>query len=153
MNPLRVIHRLLLAVACVCGLSSTGARAAMGDQPLPVLTGELQHMLPNTRNETLLGRGDEFFHAFGPECELKRQWLKQQWASLSPEQREQLRLQVREHWQRMSPEQRQYLREVHQDSLPFNGAGRQEMERQQRLSPGERQEFHHWMRERRGGTP
>lgn len=143
MNPPPVIQRQLLVIACVCGLSSAEALAARCEQAVPALIGELRQMSPKR------GYGEERFYVLVPARE-----HRQQWAALSPEQREQLRNQVLEHWQRMSPEQRQRMREAHQQSPgpAYDNIGRPEY-RPQRLSPDERRELHQWMRIRRDNPP
>lgn len=61
-----------------------------------------------------------------------------QWASLSPEERQQMRSQIRDHWRNMPAEERQKKRdEMH--------------ERWQQMSPEERQQIRETIRERRGG--
>lgn len=157
--PLRILHLLLFATACGWGTSSFAVRGTpISNEPLLQLIGELQHMSPDQRDETFRGFDEELAQASAPEREQKRQWLKLQWAALSPEQRELLHRQVLEHWQRMSPEQREQTRQAHsslnQQRLDpsQNSAGGQEY-CPPRLSPDQRQEFHHWMRVRRGGPP
>ena len=62
----------------------------------------------------------------------------EQWASLSPEERQQMRSQIRDHWRNMPSEERQKKREeMH--------------ERWQQMSPEERQQIRETIRERRGG--
>lgn len=146
----RIIRRFLLATACAWGLTSISVKAAMGDEPLPVLISRLQYMSPDQFDELFRTFNEELAQASEPVREQKRQWLKQQWAALSPEQRDQLRSQVREHWRGMTPEQRQHLREVRQSTNSANAAEEQQEVRPQRLSPDERQEFRQWMHERRG---
>ena len=62
----------------------------------------------------------------------------EQWASLSPEERQQMRSQIRDHWHNMPPEERQKRREEMHD-------------RWQQMSPEERQQIRETIRERRGG--
>jgi hypothetical protein len=151
----RIIRRLLLATTLAWGLSSTVVRADIGDEPLPNLINELQHMSPGERDETLRIFNEQMTQVPAPVREQKRQWFKQQWAALSPEQRDQLRNQIREHRQRLPPDQRQQFREDRRsDERPdrgFENIRQSDDGRPQRLSPDERNEFRQWMRERRGG--
>ncbi len=62
----------------------------------------------------------------------------EQWASLSPEERQQMRSQIRDHWRNIPPEERQKKREDMR-------------ERWQQMSPEERQHIRETIRERRGG--
>lgn len=72
-------------------------------------------------------------------------WLTQQWAALSPEQRGQLRQQIREQHQVQREKRRAHSLPIAADSP----SGQAEQLRPQQLSPGDRREFHQWMRERR----
>lgn len=129
--------------------------AVIGETAAPARIVKLQHMSPGERDETIRAFIEQLRQAPEPVRAEKRQWLKQQWSALSPDERDQLRNQVREHWRRMPPEQRQRLREERRldpqrPEPAFDYPGRQEY-RPQRLSPDERQEFRQWMRERGGG--
>jgi hypothetical protein len=155
LTPLRILRFLLFASACGWGTSSFAVKETMmGDETLPQLIEELQHMSPDQRDKTFQGFNEELARASALELKQKRQWLKQQLAALSPEQRDLLHRQVLEHWERLTPEQLERIREIHQQRTrpSDDNPGRQEY-CPPRLSPDERQEFHQWMRIRRDGPP
>lgn len=149
---MRTVCRLLLATACAWGLSATTVQATGVWHPSPP---DLRQMSAAERDEMLRGFFDDITQR-RIEGEQKRRWLRQQWAALSPDERDQLRNQIREHWRHMTPEQRRRLRDVQYSDQPEPEAGgavpdRPEV-RMQRLTPDERQEFRQWMRGRgRGG--
>ena len=66
---------------------------------------------------------------------------REQWAALSPEERQRMRSQIREHWQNMPPEERQERRE-------------EMRERWRQMSPEERRQIRETIRaHRRGDGP
>ena len=137
----RHIRCLLLVSATAWGLPLTSAAAvAIDEKPLSALIGDLQRISPAERDETLSGIDAEMAAASQMQQEKKREWLRQQWAELTVEQRGQLRAQIREHRQRQHEE-----RQRPQSPLPEPVRD----ERPQKLSPEERQEFRQWMHERR----
>ncbi len=147
----RIIRRLLIATACAWGLSSTAVRAEIGDEPLPALVGELQQMSPEERDKKIRGFGEALTQGSDAEREDKRQWLKQQWVALSPEQRERLRDQVREHRQREREDRRSERNGERSDEARRDTSyGRDRQQQPQRLAPEDRDEFRQWMRERHG---
>ena len=108
----------MFSLAVVAFLAGTGlARAGntvLAESPPPL------HFEPDAD-------GQEFSTRPAPEL----------WASLSPEERQQMRSQIRDHWRNMPPEERQKRREeMH--------------ERWQQMSPEERQQIRETIRERRG---
>lgn len=151
MTPLRILHLLMFSVTCAWGTSSLAVRGAMlGDAPLPQLISELQHMSPDQRDEVLSGFDEELARSSLFDRMQKRQWLKQQLVTLSPEQRDQLHKQVLEHCNRIRAVQRERIRELHrQISEPAYEDPSWQKYHSQSLSPEERHEFHQWMRIRR----
>ena len=157
MPSLHFIRSVLRLTACIWGLSAAAAFAAVDDQPLPVLLGELRDMSPLQHGKALHVISLEIVRS-SPELRVyRRAWMKEQWADLSPEQREQLRNQIRDHWQRMTPEQRQMKREERRAAAEDHDGRREDGDvpqddaaRPAHMSPEDRQQFRQWMREQRG---
>lgn len=78
------------------------------------------------------------FELAAGEQELFAKPFLEQWAALSPEERQQMRGQIRDHWRNLPPEERQKRREENHG-------------RWQQMSPEERQQIRETIRERRGG--
>jgi Spy/CpxP family protein refolding chaperone len=113
---MKVLSMFRLAVLVI--LAGTGLAAAGNTLPVgpPALHGE-----PDSEGQGLDNRP-------GPEL----------WASLTPEERQQMRSQIRDHWRNMPPEGREKRREeMH--------------ERWQQMSPEERQQIRDTIREHRDG--
>lgn len=157
MPSFHFIRSMLRLSACICGLSSSSAFAVVDDKPLPILFGELRGMSPLQRGETLHVISLEVARSSPGLRVYRHTWMKEQWADLSPEQREQLRSQIRDHWQRMTPEQRRMKREERRAAADEHGGRREEgavpqddAVHPEHMSPEDRQQFRQWMREQRG---
>jgi hypothetical protein len=150
----RSICNLLRLATLAVWLVSGVAVAAVGDEPLPNLLGQLREMSPIERDDVLRKMSEEIQQAPPEVREQKRQWMKDQWVALTPEQRQQLRSQIRDHWQRISPDQHPQFREERRDTSGQTSeyiAPRPDEGRAPRLSPEDRQQFRDWLRERNLG--
>ena len=138
------MRSLVLVAASVWSLALPSVvRAAIENNPLPVLIVDLQDLPQAEREKQIQNLDNEIASASAVERHKKRQWLRRQWAELTSEQREQLREQIREHRQRMREQQQRA-----QNIAPISVDSANTMARQQSLSPQERQEFRQWMRAR-----